>query len=179
MGISAVNGCIRRTKSLLPAALFAALLLCLSLIYISYGYFESKSKIVNTFQGGNNTCSIEEEFDEYAYFIGGEEYTKKVTVRNTGTTASYIRLLAETVDSRMETSLSFDFNYSDWTQKQDDGYYYYKYILEPGEVTEPLFTTITPNNNCYEFEMICYGESVQSDGFTCAQDAFSAIGGGE
>lgn len=37
--------------------------------------------------------------------------------------------------------ISLDINTKDWTEK--DGFYYYNYIVKPGEQTKPLFTTVT------------------------------------
>ena len=39
--------------------------------------------------------------------------------------------------------VSLDFNDTDWTYSDSEGYYYYNRPLEPGKTTEPLFTTVT------------------------------------
>ena len=56
-----------------------------------------------------------------------------------------------------------------------DGYYYYSRVLNAGEESSPLFTTLTAKENVSDFEMICYSESVQAYGFAGAKEAFEAI----
>ena len=56
-----------------------------------------------------------------------------------------------------------------------DGYYYYSRVLNAGEESSSLFTTLTAKENVSDFEMICYSESVQAYGFAGAKEAFEAI----
>lgn len=66
-----------------------------------------------------------------------------------------------------------DFNDTDWTAGED-GYYYYNEILAPGEVTEPLFTTVsfdTGMNNLYQnstaaVDVAAYGVQADNNGDT-------------
>lgn len=88
----------------------------------------------------------------------GTAVTKIVEVQNTGANDAYIRIKVDksiTLAGEGEPDLdllTLDFNDTDWTTGED-GYYYYNEILAPGEVTEPLFTTVsfdTGMNNLYQ-----------------------------
>ena len=78
----------------------------------------------------------------------GAEISKIAMVENTGSNSVYVRVSVETViefaqetDEIADLSLvALDFNTEDWTYS--DGYYYYSRILNAGEVSEPLFTTV-------------------------------------
>ena len=59
-----------------------------------------------------------------------------------GSVDCYVRVFAEVEDPIVSESLKIDFNDREWTEKQNDGYYYYRKVLRSGEVTEPLFTQI-------------------------------------
>lgn len=79
----------------------------------------------------------------------GTKVTKIVEVKNTGTGAAFLRLYVEKnvygADQKpMDTKpVSLNFNDTDWTYSDSEGYYYYNRPLEPGKTTEPLFTTVT------------------------------------
>ena len=79
----------------------------------------------------------------------GTKVTKIVEVKNTGTGAAFLRLYVEKnvygADQKPMKSdpVSLNFNDTDWTYSESEGYYYYNRPLEPGKTTEPLFTTVT------------------------------------
>lgn len=88
-------------------------------------------------------------FENVSGVMPGCEVSKIAQVRNTGEADAYIRvqaesriLLAQGVEGTADPHLvSLDFNRVDWTER--DGYYYYDRALKPGELTAPLFTTVT------------------------------------
>lgn len=79
----------------------------------------------------------------------GKKVTKIVEVKNTGTGAAFLRLYVEKnvygADQKPMKSdpVSLNFNDTDWTYSESEGYYYYNRPLEPGKTTEPLFTAVT------------------------------------
>ena len=85
-----------------------------------------------------------------------------------------MRVFAEVSNPKTREVLDVDYNTSCWSKK-GDGYYYYSRILNAGEESSPLFTTLTAKENASDFEMICYSESVQAYGFAGAKEAFEAI----
>lgn len=83
-----------------------------------------------------------------------------------------MRVFAEIEDPDTASAVDIDFNTSDWTVKQPDGYYYYKKSVKVNESTVPLFTQITAKKDVDEFQMIVFSETVQSDGSSDAVSAF-------
>lgn len=79
----------------------------------------------------------------------GTKVTKIVKVENTGTGAAFVRLRVEKNVYRADQTpkdselISLNFNDTDWTYSESEGYYYYNRPLEPGKTTEPLFTAVT------------------------------------
>lgn len=102
--------------------------------------------VLNTFQPSRVTCKIEEEFQE------GDSVKENVQVKNTGDTDAYIRaaLVLTWVDDQgniapvavTETDYVLVLG-TGWSDKQDDGFYYYKTSVGPGEKTENLVNSIT------------------------------------
>ena len=86
-------------------------------------------------------------FEDQTGVMPGAEVMKIVEIKNTGKNAAYIRVRVESsVYSADKEQLpiepvGLDINTKDWTYSK--GYYYYNRALKPGEVTEPLFTTVT------------------------------------
>lgn len=143
-----------------------------------YAYFSDTESKQNTLSIGADTTEIAEEFDPPEEIAPGTVFVKKPSVKNTGSVPCYVRVLCEFSDSMYEDLFSLDFNTDDWTGKQDDGYYYYKRILNPGSTTEPLFTTVTYSGGQdfdSEFEIIVCEESVQSENYSNYKDAFDSI----
>lgn len=127
---------------------------------------------LNSFTVGSQVSEIAEVWEPPNEMQKDTDYVKNVTVKNTGTTDCYVRIFAEIMDDKMADAVTADWNDSDWTEKQPDGYYYYKSKLEPGKSTEPLFTTLTASADLAEFNMIVYEESVQAYGADSPQRAF-------
>ena len=90
-----------------------------------------------------------EQSQERFNVMPSQKVSKIVRVENTGTNAAYVRIsvsksiaLAEGVHGTPDVDLlKLDFDSENWTAK--DGYYYYNTALAPGELTEPLFNSVT------------------------------------
>lgn len=130
---------------------------------------------INEFSVGENTSHIDEDFGSYESFKSGQSYEKEVAVVNDGSVDCYVRVLAEIEDPDVAAGIDIDFNDTDWTGKQEDGFYYYKKAISPGEETAPLFTTLSVTEDLDEFQMICYSETVQAAGASGYMDAFSVV----
>lgn len=165
-----------KTKKHTKALLILSLCL-LGSVGTLYAYFKVSDTLTNKFTFGNNTIEIIEEFEVPQDPQPGSSFTKKPTVKNTGTVPCYVRMLVEFSDNRAADDSRIDFNTMDWTEKQTDGYYYYKNVLTVGATTKPLFTTVTFDSDAnvddiQDFDIIVYAESVQSENHSSPTEAF-------
>lgn len=146
----------------------------------TYSYLSDSKGVKNEFVIGANTIEITEEFQQPDELAPGTTFNKYPKIRNTGSVPCYVRMLAEFSDSNIANMAKMNFESSKWSEKQADGYYYYSEILMPGETTEALFTTVTILQSADEtklddFDIIVYGESVQSEGYSSGSEAWNAI----
>lgn len=128
----------RVTKSNRPkyfVGLLALLLILVGTIGGTVAYLATQTRpVVNTFTPGEVSCEVVEEFNT--------DKTQKtsVQVQNTGNVPAYIRVavVANTVDGNDVTG-AFDVSNKlcgeNWQYNVADGYYYYKGIVQPSEVT--------------------------------------------
>ena len=158
-----------------------------ALIAFTSAYFVDGDTATNTFKIGHNVSSIEENFPS-GKLEPGKTYTKEVRVKNKDSVKCFVRVLAEPSDSDMSDHLDIDWNTTDWTERQEDGYRYYRKALKPGETTSPLFTKVTIENDfvnpqltAKNFDIGVYEETVQSHDsstgkdFETPQKAFESI----
>ena len=96
--------------------------------------------VVNTFTPGEVSCQVEEEFNE------DNTVKTKAVVKNTGNVPAYIRVavVANTIDGEgnitgMKTLPDGWLNTENWAEG-DGGFYYYKGVVQPGDVTANLLT---------------------------------------
>ena len=94
--------------------------------------------VVNTFTPGEVSCQVEEKFE-------GNNVKTKAVVENTGNVPAYIRVavVANTIDGEgnitgMTNLPDNRLNETDWTKS--GGFYYYKGVVQPGDVTANLLT---------------------------------------
>lgn len=132
----------------------------------------SQDILINRFEAGNNVSHIEEDFGLYRELKKDCDYRKEVRVSNDGTVPCYVRVLAEAEEPEAAEAMELDIDEKDWTAKQQDGYYYYRHVLPPGEQTAPLFTTIKMKEDLNELKIIVYSETVQTAG---AEDPLRAF----
>ena len=83
--------------------------------------------------------------DTGVYVMPGQVVEKVVTVENDCEQPFFLRVkLTHSINDEhlsVDGILVPEINEKDWEYR--DGYYYYKYILEPHEFTQPLMTTVT------------------------------------
>jgi len=142
-------------------------------------YFMSADEAANVFRTGYVDSEIVEDYDPPPVLIPGISFKKNVAVRNTGTCPSYVRIQAVFSDGDMEKQCTLDWNTEDYDYKE--GYYYYKKILETGETTEPLFTSVKVSENAEaedmkNFEILIYAEAYQSAGSDNYAEAWRHFG---
>lgn len=136
----------------------AVIVICLSLLaYGTLAYFTAEDIAHNVITSGAIHIKLLEWKDEAKTtpfpeegihgVMPGTDITKIVEVKNTGSNSAWIRVKVEkeivlTDGSEPDLGLmTLDFDETSWEYK--DGYYYYNEALEPGEVTAPLFATVS------------------------------------
>ncbi len=79
------------------------------------------------------------------YVLPGQLISKRVTVENDCTHPFYLRVkLVNSVDSQeisAEECFDITLNEKDWTLRED-GYIYYNSVLNPKDITKPVFTEV-------------------------------------
>lgn len=119
-------------------------------------YFTADTTAHNVITTGNVDIALNEwanearteKFEDKTGVMPGAEVTKIVEVENVGTGTAWVRVqvvldvYAEGGKEQLPPDpVTLDFNETDWTYQ--DGYYYYNKPLAPGETTEPLFTSVS------------------------------------
>lgn len=124
-------------------------------------YFTAEERAHNVITTGNidielveTTNQTDEEgnplpFENMDGVMPGTEASKIVQVKNTGGNTAYVRVRVDKVIELVQGTegeanpelITLNFNTEKWTQQ--DGYFYYNETLESGEMTEPLFTTVS------------------------------------
>lgn len=172
----------------------ALLVICLAIAaYGTSAYFTHEQTATNVITSGSIKVELQEwsdtgnglvPFEDIDGVLPGVEISKIVQIKNIGGQAAWVRVsadkgihLAEGVNGDVDLSLiSFDLNTAFWTEK--DGFYYYNTILQPNEVTEPLFTKVifsATMSNMYQnskavIDVTAQATQVANNG-TCALDA--------
>lgn len=137
---------------------FAIVVICLAIAaYGTSAYFTHEETATNVITSGSIKVELQEwsdtgnglvPFEDTDGVMPGMEVSKIVQIKNVGGQAAWIRVsadkaiqLAGGVEGEVDLSLiSYDLNTEFWAEK--DGFYYYNTILQPNEVTEPLFTKV-------------------------------------
>ncbi|MDR1927185.1 MAG: SipW-dependent-type signal peptide-containing protein [Oscillospiraceae bacterium] len=146
-------------------------LCCVLTLALSFGgtlaYLYATDAAVNSFTIGENRVEIEEPFEPPPKLEPGITFPKAPAVRNTGNLACFVRMRADFSDALAKaTCEALDINTAHWEYDATDGYYYYKHLLEPGEITEALFEEVKIKSaateaELREFDITVYAESRQ------------------
>ena len=138
----------------------AIIAICLSIVaYGTVAYFTYEETVTNVI----TLADVEFELHKYSEdefgiqkpavhemdVVPGRNVSNVVQVENTGSHAAWIRIsirkaleLAAGQTGEVDLSLVLlDLNTEQWIEK--DGYYYYYQMLQPGMITEPLYTNVT------------------------------------
>lgn len=149
---------MRKSKWL---AVFGAISVLALLSTGTFAYFTTQAEVENSLTTGTVSLKVRQqdangdeitEDSEKATVIPGDTAVYSAFVENTGSEPVYLRVKLVTevsggrtaeLTSEQKECLEPAINTTDWELK-DDGYYYYKSILQPGEdeATEPLFTSV-------------------------------------
>lgn len=181
------------------AAFLAAVSIIAVMAYSTLAFFTAEDTALNKVSMGNvslilNDDTLDPETEDPVAFpeegfsgvMPGDVIDKIVSVTNDGDNAIWVRIRLDrsvTPPEGSELDLSFEgialnLNEDDWTEGAD-GWFYYNTILEPGETTEDLFTTVTfPGSmgNDYmnakvEIDVLAQGVQSQNNGNTVLEAA--------
>lgn len=154
-------------------AIGAVLVMCLSmLIYSTIAYFNTADTARNVITAGDIKIELQEtairdgeeilseQSQERFNVMPGQDVSKIVRVKNTGSNPAYIRVevqkaIALAADAQGDVDLdliSLDFDSEKWILGKD-GFYYYDQPLAPGETTAALFRNVkfdTGMGNMYQ-----------------------------
>ena len=137
--------------------LVTAVVICLAIAATgTLAYFTSDDVAHNVITSGGVEIAVQEWADEektepfkdLTGVMPDTTVTKIAEIKNTGASAAWVRVKVEkaiklTGDGTPDVSMvQLDVNTTDWTDG-GDGYYYYNRALQPGEVTVPIFTSVT------------------------------------
>lgn len=146
---------------------------------VAYAYLIDRQETINRIHVVENKTHIEEEFEPPQDPGPGEVIKKKPCIVNDSMIPVYVRVKVEFSNREArEQCQPLEIN-SSWKAKED-GYYYYQEQLEPGERTETVFDNIVIKNTIKKedlvpFDILVYEESVQSEGFSSPEEAFSGL----
>lgn len=146
----------------------ALIVACLAILgYVTYAYFSDQAEAVSAITAGDLDITLLEWANEdktipfpdnpISGVMPGQDVTKIVEIRNTGTQPAFIRVSVDKTINLVgggmpDLSLvKLDFDQIGWTYWE--GYYYYNQILQPGETTTALFANVTFDrtmNNDYQ-----------------------------
>ena len=161
-----------------------SVLCCIAIaIVLSFGvtdliaYMSDGDTASNHLYIGGNRIELIEDFKPPKKLTPGVSFTKDVSIQNVGANDCFVRIKAVFTDSDMEKYCTVDYNTTDFIYDANDGFWYYKDILESGSSTPSLFTTVTLSNSISteeikDFDILVYTESYQSGGFTDYTDAW-------
>lgn len=155
--IEAIN---KRKKSVL--VLLAVCILTAAAAFVTVALLrQGTTKLTNTFELGNVTTEIEEEFKQTDIATVFEKTPK---VKNTGINDCYIRVR---VEASPEDALNITgWDEQNWKYNQADGFYYYQNVVAPGEYTTVLFDKVAVKEEAIPtiegFEVNVYQEAVQA-----------------
>ena len=130
------------------------LLLLVAVVGVTFAYYTSSDSFVNIFNAGKYKVKVVEEFVSPDNWTPGETVPKTVTAKNEGDVDAAVRIsYVEKWETQEGTDITdrvnpnpaiINFtNTDEWTQ--NNGYYYYNYILEPNDVSNSFISGVTLN----------------------------------
>lgn len=132
-----------------------------------YAYFTHKKSTMNQINLAYNKITVNENYIPPLNIQKGTSFIKEPYITNVGTVDCYVRIKSVVSDSRVEKYLTIDYNNTDYTYNAEDGYWYYKTALKPGEKSKSLFTTVKIAEDADDivldgFDIYVYAESIQT-----------------
>ena len=141
-------------------SLMAIIALVLVLVVGStFAYFYTTADFENQFNLGKYNVVIKEVFEPPEDWAPGDTTPKLITAKNEGQVPAVVRISytetwtdedGQTINSNDIPNNAVIINFttpSNWEYDSNDGYYYYKNILDAGDETDSLIQSVTLNSN--------------------------------
>jgi len=133
---------------------------------IVLAYYVSKNETEMKYSLGFNTITLKDEPNIITDLKKGDVITKNVNIQNTGNTSCYVRIKTVLQNSEISNKLEIEFNTKKYFYNKNDGYWYYREVLEPEQKTENLYSTIKISDTfdtytLNTFTIYTFAESVQ------------------
>lgn len=159
--INEIARVMKKNKKL--TIVIAALILNILCFTAIFAYFTSSDAKVNEFTVGINETPVEEEFVPPDKMVPGSEIVKKIRLHNVKTPPCVVRCRIDFSDSDMENLVDIDYDTEKW-HLRDDGYWYYKGVLGPDDLTSALMQYVKVSEDATEsqikdFDIYVYAES--------------------
>lgn len=167
---------------------------------ITYALLTDNEEKNNILIVGETKNEITEEFRPPEKLEPGVTFKKTINITNTGNLPCFARVSINFSSSKAENLCEpLEINNTEWEYNADDGFYYYKYIIEPGKTTSaPLLEEVTlkkytgnivtdENGNevqeeyteedMMDFDIIVYSETVQHEKHSgaCADNEYLTV----
>ncbi len=136
-------------------------LCCLILIVsigVTFALFFSNTSRENIYDLGNFNVVTSETFESPSSWMPGDKINKTITATNNGDISAvfrvkYVERWEDANGNDITSSVSpntVTINYANenqWYYNSDDGYYYYKNVLKPGDTSGSIISGVTLNEN--------------------------------
>lgn len=163
-------------KKIIPmtGVVCCSLLLAVGVHGIS-SWFTDQSQRINSFSVGMNEVEIREEFPDPGV-IPGKTIKKEAGFTNTGLVPMYVRAVFLFSSKEAEEGSELLMGSTLW-EKAEDGYYYYKKVVQPQESTELFLKGLRWKDQKMmdDFDLTIYTETVQAAGHSSAREAFARM----
>lgn len=178
-------------KTFLLSGILCVLSIC-TLAGATFAYLTDHTKLDNVMKIGQNVSILKETFPTPAPIDPDtvQTYEKVVSVNNMRKVPCYARVFVAFSNDAIGDQVSFiNLNKTDWEYIDSaanaslEGYYYYKYPIEPGDSTSPLFEGLRIGDNLDfsddgadgVFQVFLYEETLQCEPYDNYQDAWDAF----
>lgn len=137
--------------------LLSLMAVCVATLTVgTLAYFNAEDTAHNVINSGSVEIKVQEwadaekqvPFENLEEILPGMVVTKIAEIKNTGESDAWIRVkVTKNIELTLEgipdiSVVELDLNTEDWTARED-GYLYCNEAVKPGEVTAPIFTTVT------------------------------------
>ena len=147
-------------------SILLCLLACTIGFGVTYSYLITQAEKSNVLTVGEVEVKVEEDYEPPEQLSPNSSFKKAPYATNTGNLPCYVRMRADLSTVKAGTFCTLSGENAEYWEKGTDGYYYYKFLLNPGEKTAAApFNTVEIGdcnvNDLEDFDINVYAEAVQ------------------